>query len=108
MGDNSVATPMPPVTQEDNTVEEKSLPQSLASLEGLKVMDNKEDEHEALITDDIHSSLQAYARQSMIDMGVDDQSKEGGDNLSLSSAETYGFSLDGVSTVANSVKGYGY
>ena len=60
-----------------------------------------------VIEDDINSSLSAYGKgvSQHLKRMVDDQ----GDGASLSSYESYGFSLDGAdySTVANSTK-YGY
>jgi len=67
-------------------------------------------DHDALIENDIHSSLEAYGNGDIPDLYDNSQSQDGEnhDALSLSSAETYGFSLDGMnSTVANSTK-YGY
>lgn len=67
---------------------------------------------EGVIDDDIASSLKAYkeaerakAMNRRYQGSNAEESME--DGLSLSSAESYGFSLDGNSTVANSTK-YGY
>lgn len=67
-------------------------------------------DHDALIDRDIHSSLEAYGNGDIPDPHGNAHSQDGehNDALSLSSAETYGFSLDGMnSTVATSTK-YGY
>ena len=59
-----------------------------------------------IIDDDITSSLSAYGRG----MGLPNIQRNNDDGVSLSSAESYGFSLDGVgdqSTFAASTK-YGY
>ncbi len=59
-----------------------------------------------IIDDDITSSLSAYGKG----IGIPRQQQTQDDGVSLSSAESYGFSLDGVgdqSTFANSTK-YGY
>ena len=62
--------------------------------------------HELLIAEDIATSLEVYAMGGILDGSSG--SREDNNNLSLSSAETYGYSLDGMnSTVANSVR-YGY
>jgi len=66
-------------------------------------------DHKALIDEDITTSLEAYGigGSGLAGMTMAGSQKDE-DNLSLSSTETYGYSLDGMnSTVATSTK-YGY